>query len=181
MLMDSPSTRNCSRAAGREASSEASKTLRSLFLRNFASFALVVVLPTPCKPTIKITAGRLPSRRKRLEVAGSPPPSASTKTSYTIFATCCPGVTDSSKSLPIARSDTLPRISFTIEAATSASKSASPSERTAAATSSGVRTPRPRSRSNIPPSLSPKSLNINWSRLCGALQMKFRTSNPLRQ
>ena len=63
MPIAAPSTRNCSIAAGRRTSVETISgwRLRS-FLRNRASFASVVVLPEPCKPTSMILTGGLTFR-----------------------------------------------------------------------------------------------------------------------
>ena len=55
----SPSTRSCSMAAGRVVSSDAISTrFFSRVCSNRPSLALVVVLPEPCRPTIRIGRGR---------------------------------------------------------------------------------------------------------------------------
>ncbi len=78
-------------AAGRRTSSEAMSTLRRACSVSFlASFAVVVVLPEPCRPTIMIATGD-----GALRSIGSPfSPSVSISWSCTIFTTICPGVTD---------------------------------------------------------------------------------------
>ena len=87
-----PRIASCSIAAGRRVSSEAISTrLPSRSLRRRASFAVVVVLPEPCRPTIRIGAGGESMR----SAPGSPSPrSMSTSASWTILTTCWPGVTD---------------------------------------------------------------------------------------
>jgi hypothetical protein len=50
----SPSTASCSMAAGRRVSSEAISTFLSRSVRRLAILAVVVVLPEPCRPTIRI-------------------------------------------------------------------------------------------------------------------------------
>ena len=55
-----PNIANCSIAAGRLVSKDAIKTFLLFFSFNrFASLADVVVLPEPCRPTIRIGAGGL--------------------------------------------------------------------------------------------------------------------------
>ena len=65
--------------------------LPSRSLSRFASFAVVVVLPEPCRPTIRIGAGGLSMRRPS---ALASPASTRTSSSWTILTTCWPGVTD---------------------------------------------------------------------------------------
>jgi hypothetical protein len=64
-----------------------------------ASFAVVVVLPEPCRPTIRIAAGGL----SIFSAPGSPSPvSTWTSSSWTILTTCWPGVTDLVIAWPVA-------------------------------------------------------------------------------
>ena len=81
----SPKTLNCSRAAGRVTSKEAIITFfLSRFVNRAAIFAVLVVFPPPCKPTIKIGTGGTAFNSIQ---AGSVP-SISTRLSFTIFITC---------------------------------------------------------------------------------------------
>ncbi len=53
-----PSTASCSIAAGRRVSSEAISTLRlAVSASRLPIFAVVVVLPEPCRPTIMMAMG----------------------------------------------------------------------------------------------------------------------------
>ena len=115
---------------------------------------MVVVLPEPCSPTIMITAGGLTSR---LSSAVSEP-SVSTRASWTILTTICPGVTERSTSWPTAFSVTWSTKSRATGSATSASSSATRTSRIAERTSASVSAPRPRSLSNTLPS---RSLNVS--------------------
>src|ERR1041385_3818420 len=67
-------TANCSCAAGRCTSSEASSTfLRSRFLRRSAILAALVVLPEPCNPTIITTTGGTALRLRAASAAPAQP------------------------------------------------------------------------------------------------------------
>ena len=79
---------SCSCAAGRWTSSDATSVfLRSRCARRRASFAVVVVLPEPWRPTSIATAGGPAASDSG---AGSPP-SASIRQSWTVLTTICPG------------------------------------------------------------------------------------------
>ena len=58
------STDNCSIAAGRRTSVDTSIGWRPCFCSHFASFADVVVLPEPCRPSISMTRGDARRRRQ---------------------------------------------------------------------------------------------------------------------
>ncbi len=70
---------SCSMAAGRRVSSEATSTfLRSVFASRSASLPVMVVLPEPCRPAIRITVGGFSESRSG---SGSSPPSISIRPS----------------------------------------------------------------------------------------------------
>src|ERR1700744_4681088 len=72
-------------------SSEAISTLRlSRWTMRRASFAVVVVLPEPCRPTIMIATGGTALR----SMVWPSEPSVAISSSWTIFTTIWPGVTD---------------------------------------------------------------------------------------
>ena len=132
----SASCANCSCAAGRWVSRLASSTRR--FRRSFSRRAIlpeVVVLPEPCRPTIRIGTG---AAAFRLIGTAPSPPSASIITSLTILTTCWPGVTEDSTSAPTARSRTLAMKSRTTGRATSASSSARRTSRSASVISASL-------------------------------------------
>ena len=104
------------------------------------SLPAVVVLPEPCRPTIRIGDRR--QAAFRLSGTAPSPPSASTRASLTILTTCWPGVTERSTSAPMARSRTLAMKSRTTGSATSASSSARRTSRSASSTSASVSAPR---------------------------------------
>jgi hypothetical protein len=89
-----PSTASCSIAAGRRVSSEAISTLELRSARRLAIFAVVVVLPEPCRPTIMIGTGAEALR----SIGCALEPSVPTNSSCTILTTICPGVTERSTS-----------------------------------------------------------------------------------
>ena len=62
-----------------------------------ASFAAVVVLPEPCRPTSMTTVGGFGARRQS---AAAPSPSSSTSWSWTILMTCWAGFRPCSTSAP---------------------------------------------------------------------------------
>ena len=147
---------------------------RLLSFDNFkASFAVAVVLPAPCKPHIIITVGDLP---EKLSVAGSVPPIISVNSSFTIFTSCCEGVSDSSTSAPNAFSDTLLTNSLTILKFTSASRSASLISRIASLMSFSVSFPLPLSFLNTPCSLSPK---LSKAILCTPFKIHMQSEMSL--
>ncbi len=159
------SVANCNCAAGRCTSSEASRTFFLSRVRSrSAILPEVVVLPDPCRPTIRIGTGDGAFRSMpRLPSSPSPPPSASTSASLTILMTCWAGETERMTSCPTARSRTLLTRSRTTGSATSASSSATRTSRSASATSASDSAPRRRSRSKTPFSLLESASNIGRS------------------
>ena len=135
-----PTTFSCWMAAGRFTSVDTSSGCRPWPTRYFASFPAVVVLPAPCKPSRRMTRGRL--------LVGCRPPSASPKSasisSRTILTTCCDGDRLPSTSCPIARSRTRSTNALTTLKLTSASSSARRISRSAASMVSGVSLVSPR-------------------------------------
>ena len=90
-------------AAGRRVSSEAIRIfLPCRSLSRLAILAVVVVLPEPCRPTIRMVTGAGALRSMPICVS----PSTRTSSSWTILTTCWPGVTDLVTSAPTARSRT---------------------------------------------------------------------------
>ncbi len=86
-----PSTASCSIAAGRRVSSEAISTRRlPRSVRRLAILAVVVVLPEPCSPTIRTGTGGTALR----SMVPASSPSIVTSSSWTIFTTIWPGVTE---------------------------------------------------------------------------------------
>ncbi len=153
-----PRVASCSIAAGRRVSSEAIRTfLRSVLTSRAASLAEVVVLPEPCRPAIRITAG---GATLRFRPSGSSPPSMSTRPSWTILTTCSDGLTARITVSPAASSRALAMKSLTTGRATSASSRARRTSRRASSTSLSDRTPRPVSRSKTLESRSPRESNM---------------------
>src|SRR5216683_6406435 len=137
-------------------SSEAISTLRlSRWVRRRASFAVVVVLPEPCSPTIMIATGGTALR----SMVWPSEPSVAISSSWTIFTTIWPGVTDLTTVAPIACSRTFSVKLRTTSSETSASSSARRTSRIAASTSASVSDPRRVSRSRMPPSFSDRLSN----------------------
>src|SRR6478752_7524040 len=154
-------------------SSEAISTLRlSRWVMRRASFAVVVVLPEPCRPTIMIATGGTALR----SMVWPSEPSMATSSSWTILTTIWPGVTDLTTVAPTACSRTRSVKLLTTSSETSASSSARRTSRIAASTSASVSEPRPVSRSSIPPSFSDR-LSNNAVVLCpvsGRFSKHFR-------
>ena len=137
-------------------SSEAISTLRlSRWTMRRASFAVVVVLPEPCRPTIMIGTGGT----ELMSMVWLSAPSVSISSSWTILTTIWPGVTDLTTVAPIACSRTRSVKLRTTSSATSASSSARRTSRIAASTSFSVSAPRPVRRSRMPPSRSDRLSN----------------------
>src|SRR5689334_3767355 len=153
---------SCSCAAGRCTSSEASNTFfRFCAFSRLAIFAAVVVLPEPCSPTsITMTGGGTLKSMPLTLVPASPPPSASTRWSWTILTTICAGLTERRTSCPSAFSRTAATKSRTTGSATSASSSAMRISRNAVPTSASVSAPWRRSRSKTSPRRSLRLSNI---------------------
>ena len=113
-------------------SSDAISTLRlSRWVRRRASFAVVVVLPEPCRPTIMMATGGTALR----SMVWPSEPSVAISSSWTIFTTIWPGVTDLTTVAPIACSRTRSMKPRTTSSETSASSSARRTSRIAASTS----------------------------------------------
>jgi hypothetical protein len=152
---------NCSIAAGRLVSRLASSTrlpLRSL--SRLASFAVVVVLPDPCRPTISIAAGGLSIFSAS---AGPSPASTLISSSCTILTTIWPGVTDFVTAAPVALSCTRLMKSRATGRLTSASSSATRTSRRAAMTSASDSAPALVRRSKTPPRRSERDSNMAHS------------------
>ena len=99
MPFSSPRIFSCSIAAGRRVSREAISTLRlSRVVKRLAIFAVVVVLPEPCRPTIMMATGGGAFR----SIGTASSPSVATSSSWTIFTTIWPGVTERTISAPTA-------------------------------------------------------------------------------
>ena len=163
-------------AAGRWVSRDASSTLRrSRSFRRSAILPAVVVLPEPCRPTIRIGTG---GAAFRLSGTAPSPPSSSIITSLTILTICWPGVTEVSTSEPSARSRTLAMKSRTTGSATSASSKATRTSLSASPMSVSDRAPRWRRRSKTPESLSDRASNI--MRTLGRRRLGT-TNAPLRE
>ena len=154
----SPNCVSCCCAAGRMTSSDAIRTFFfSFFRRRRPSLAEVVVLPEPCRPTIKIATGGVPAKLR----APSSLSRISTKWSWTAFTTICPGVTLRRISSPVARSVTSAMKSLTTGSATSASSSATRISRMASSTSASFKAPRFVSLSKMPPRRPVRSSNMD--------------------
>ena len=152
---------NCSIAAGRLVSSEAIRT--RLLFRSFnrlASLAVVVVLPEPCKPTIKMVDGGLSIFSAS---AGPSPPRTAINSSCTILTTCWPGVTDLVTAWPVARVLTALMKSRATDSDTSASSKAVRTSRRAASTSASDSAPALVRRSKTPPRRSERLSNMALS------------------
>src|SRR5688572_1602108 len=151
-----PSVRSCSIAAGRYTSAATSNGRRPCLRSTFASFAAVVVLPEPWRPTRSSTVGGRSARAS----GTAAPPSISTRASWTIFTTCCAPVIDSRTFSPSARSRTVATSWRTTLKFTSASRSATRTSRSASSRSDSLTRARPRRRSKVVFSLSESCSNI---------------------
>jgi hypothetical protein len=151
-------------AAGRFTSSEAISTfLPSRSFRRLAILAVVVVLPPPCRPTIRTGAGGL----SILSAPGSSSPvSTWTSSSWTILMTCWPGVTDFVTAAPVAFFSTALMNWRATGSETSASSSATRTSRMAVRTSSSLSAPCLVSRSKTPPRRSERFSNMGRCPLC---------------
>src|SRR5690606_15070581 len=156
-----PSVFNCSMAAGRRVSSEASRT--RLFCLSFSRLAIlpvVVVLPEPCRPTMRIGTGA----GALSEIGTASSPRTATSSSWTILITCWPGLTERVTSAPTARWPTCSVKARTTSSETSASISARRTSRSAACTSAGLSAPRPVMPEKILPRRSDRLSNIRFAR-----------------
>ena len=103
MPICSPSTLNCSIAAGRYTSQATNKGFFArLDFNKLASLPEKVVLPDPCKPDIKITEG-FPFRLTSTLC----PPINMASSSCTIFTNSCCGFNEVNTSCPMALSFTV--------------------------------------------------------------------------
>ena len=134
----SPLICNCSIAAGRYTSQAASSVFFPLVFNLPAIFAVVVVLPAPCRPTIIMTVSSFPGRNAISVVSE---PMSLTISSFTILMTICPGLRPLITSCPIARSCTSFTNFLTTRKFTSASSSAILTSFSAVLTSSSVSLP----------------------------------------
>ena len=141
-----PRVLSWSTAAGRYTSAAASNGCCPCFWKWRASFAALVVLPEPCRPTSITTVGGWGAIARRW----AEPPSSSTSSSRTTLTTCCPGVSDWSTSCPTALTRTRSMKPFTTLKLTSASSRATRTSRRASWMFSSVNRPNPRSRSRMP-------------------------------
>jgi hypothetical protein len=132
---------SCSMAAGRYTSQ---LTVSTFFfcrsLSHLPSLAVVVVLPAPCRPDIRITAGGWVARFSPLLA----PPISSVNSRWTTPTRAWPGVREPITSWPSAFSLTLAMKSLTTGRATSASSSAMRTSRSMSPMLSSVRRAWPR-------------------------------------
>ena len=136
-------------------------------MRNFASFAVAVVLPDPCRPAMRITVG---GRGANATPALEPPMSA-VSSSLTILTTCWPGFSWFSTSEPRQRSLTVEVNDLTTLKLTSASSSARRISRIVALTSASVSVPRERTSASVAWSFSESVSNT-------ASQSRWRDAAP---
>ncbi len=112
---------SCSMAAGRYTSPDTVSTFFLRFsIRCLASLAVVVVLPAPCRPAIRITAGGWAARL----MSDTPSPMVAASSRLTMPTSAWPGLSEPSTSWPSAFSFTRATKSRTTGSATSASSSA---------------------------------------------------------
>ncbi len=129
-------------AAGRYTSQLTSSTfLRASSRTRRASFAAVVVLPAPCKPASRITAGGVVARFKGTVA----PPISAANSRCTTPTSAWPGESEPSTSWPTALSRTAVMNCLTTGSATSASSKASRISRRASWMLFSVRRASPRS------------------------------------
>ena len=151
-----PSAISWSMAAGRWRSAATSIGRLPSFLKSLASFAAVVVLPEPWRPTIMMIVGGFGNNCILLLVF----PRSSQSSSWTILMTCCPGVRLSRTSLPTALALMFPTKSLTTLKLTSASRRASRISFNARSTSSSFKRPLPFSFLNIDSNFSVRDSNM---------------------
>ena len=149
----SPLIWSCLIAAGRYTSQATSRGFFPFNLNFPASFAVVVVLPAPCRPHIIMTVTDFPGWKFSSVVSE---PIRAVISSFTILITIWPGFKPFITSAPIARSSTAFTNLFTTLKFTSASSSAILTSFKAIFTSSSVRRPLPRNFLNTFCSLSVK-------------------------
>lgn len=128
--------------------------LRPSFLRRSASFADVVVLPAPLRPTMRMRAGGFRSS------GDWSPPRRAVSSSWKILTICSPGLIDLSTFSPIACSLTLAMKSLATENSTSASSNARRISRRASEMFFSEILPWPLSFLKTPSRLSESELNM---------------------
>ena len=122
---------SCSMAAGRYTSPETVSTFFLRFsIRCLASLAVVVVLPAPCKPAIRITAGGCAAKL----MSDTPSPMVAANSRLTTPTKAWPGFNEPMTSWPRAFSFTRAMKSRTTGKATSASSKAMRTSRSMSAT-----------------------------------------------
>ena len=126
-----------------------------------ASLATVVVLPEPCKPASRMTAGGVVARSSP---AAAPPISAASSR-CTMLMSACPGVNDPATSSPSALSRTAAMKSLTTGSATSASSSARRTSRNASWIFDSVRRASPRNCLTTRPRRSVRLSNMGNAKL----------------
>ena len=132
---------SCSMAAGRYTSPDTVSTFFLRFsIRCLANLAVVVVLPAPCKPAIKITAGGCAAKFRSL----TPSPMVAANSLLTMPTKAWPGVREPKTSCPKAFSLTRATKSRTTGKATSASSRAIRTSRSMSATLDSVMRACPR-------------------------------------
>ncbi len=151
-----PRVWSCSMAAGRCRSQAAIIGWRPSRASRFASFAVEVVFPEPCSPTIRITVG---GDEAQVSV-GRPSPMRFASSSCTIFTICWPGLTDLTTASPVARSCTRDRNSRVTAKFTSASRRTRRTSRSPSRIMGSVSTPRWRSLARALSSLVLSSSNM---------------------
>ena len=137
---------SCSTAAGRCVSHAATATLLPSAPRDFASFAVAVVLPDPWSPAIRITVGPFEAKTS----SRPEPPISSASCSLTTLTTIWPGSRLSRTPSPIAFSRTPATKPLVTLKLTSASSSARRISRIALSTSASVSFPRERRSESVP-------------------------------
>ena len=142
-------------AAGRYTSQATSMGERPSLAIRLASFALVVVLPAPCSPTIRTLKG-LSSLNRVV-----PSPNNLTSSSWMIFTTCWPGETDLSTSCPRQAFFTSSTNSLAVRKCTSAESRALRTSPSASLTFSSESLPTPRKLRRVLPNLSLSESNIS--------------------
>ena len=161
-------------------SSDAISTLRlSRWVRRRASFAVVVVLPEPCRPTIMMATGGTALK----SMVWPSEPSVAISSSWTILTTIWPGVTDLTTVAPTACSRTRSVKLRTTSSETSASSSARRTSRIAASTSASDSEPRPVRRSSMPPSFSDRLSNNTavLRRACSRRRVNYCRHTPRKR
>ncbi len=153
---------SCSMAAGRYTSPD---TVSTFFLRRsircLASLAVVVVLPAPCRPAIRMTAGGWALRL----MSATPSPMVAASSLLTMDTSSWPGCSEPSTSWPSAFSLTRATKSRTTGRATSASSRAMRTSRSMSCTLDSVMRAWPRISLTSRESLSVRAEAISGEEL----------------